>query len=118
MSARGIPWAVETPRSFVPSCPTKGHDRRWRDGYSLFRMEGATEKSTTSFLHLRRKGGSLNMRKHVQDFDVGSSIIATKGELICMDEANFIMSLCIVSMGIVVSYILEKRYRNEERQES
>lgn len=58
------------------------------------------------------------MRKHVQVFNVGCSIITTKKELICMDEASFIVSLFIVSMGIVVSYILEKRHLYEKRQES
>jgi hypothetical protein len=36
----------------------------------------------------------------------------------CLDEAGFIVSLLIVSMGILLSYILEKRHILGKKQES
>jgi len=36
----------------------------------------------------------------------------------CMDAAGFITGLLIISLGILLSYILEKRHRLGKKQES
>jgi len=91
----------------------------WREGNSLNRPARGMGRLKIFFLLSRRNGGRL--KRGPQELagivSIGSMQV-TKMEVLFLNAMIFVVSLCIVALGVLISHILEQRIAARKNQGS
>jgi len=105
----------------APHVPLRRYRRRsrvipWRDGIPLNKTGAGAGMLRTPGTGLRRTGRIIYMGSVQLPVTVGSSRASDVKGGNNLDTAGFIIGLLLVSLGIVLSYLLEKRARGRSQE--
>ena len=108
-----------TCRTRSPSGTADRHDRVWRDGFFLNRARPGTGKVKGFFSAFPSERGKLKERdSRTHRYPKPDQIAEkNKGELV-LDTMVFVVSLCAVALGILLSHVLEQRLKAGKKPEN